>query len=100
MDALSALELGLVGRAANLSDGRAEVVAEGPREAYERLLAALRSGSTPGHVHQVTERFTAPQGPITGLIERMTSLTRIQRAERGVRHPNSPAEPRWMRWRG
>jgi acylphosphatase len=65
-----ALELGLVGHAANLSDGRVEVVAEGSREACERLLAALRSGSTPGHVQQVTECFTAPRGALTGFIER------------------------------
>ncbi|MGH3755463.1 MAG: acylphosphatase [Pseudonocardiaceae bacterium] len=65
-----ALELGLAGHAANLSDGRVEVVAEGPREDCERLLAALRSGSTPGHVHQVTARFTAPHGAATGFVER------------------------------
>ena len=29
-----ALELGLVGHAANLSDGRVEVVAEGPQETW------------------------------------------------------------------
>ena len=38
-----ALELGLVGSAANLADGRVEVVAEGPRPACEALLAALRT---------------------------------------------------------
>jgi acylphosphatase len=65
-----ALELGLAGHAANLSDGRVEVVAEGPQEACEKLLAALRSDSTPGHVHQVNERFTAPQGGVTGFVER------------------------------
>lgn len=37
-----ALELGLVGSASNLADGRVEVVAEGPREACEKLLALLR----------------------------------------------------------
>jgi acylphosphatase len=65
-----ALELGLAGHAANLSDGRVEVVAEGSREACERLLAALRSSSTPGYVQQVTERFTDPQGVLTGFVER------------------------------
>ncbi|HSZ28846.1 MAG TPA: acylphosphatase [Pseudonocardiaceae bacterium] len=65
-----ALELGLVGHAANLSDGRVEVVAEGPREACERLLGALRSGATPGQVNQVTERFTHARGGVTGFVER------------------------------
>ncbi|MGH3721877.1 MAG: acylphosphatase [Pseudonocardiaceae bacterium] len=65
-----ALALGLTGHAANLSDGRVEVVAQGPREACERLLAALRSGSTPGQVEQVTERFTPARGGVTGFVER------------------------------
>lgn len=65
-----ALELGLVGHAANLSDGRVEVVAEGPREACERLLAALRSGSTPGRVQRVTERFAEARGGVRGFVER------------------------------
>ena len=65
-----ALELGLAGHAANLSDGRVEVVAEGPREACEKLLAALRSGSTPGYVQQVTERFDEVRGGATGFVER------------------------------
>lgn len=65
-----ALELGLTGHAANLSDGRVEVVAEGPQEACDELLAVLRSGATPGYVRQVTERFTVAQGGITGFVER------------------------------
>jgi acylphosphatase len=65
-----ALELGLVGHAANLPDGRVEVVAEGPQEACERLLAALRSGSTPGRVQRVTERFADASGGVTGFVER------------------------------
>ena len=65
-----ALELGLVGHAANLSDGRVEVVAEGPREACVKLLAALRSGSTPGQVKQVNERFVDARGGLTGFVER------------------------------
>jgi acylphosphatase len=65
-----ALELGLVGHATNLSDGRVEVVAEGPRVACERLLAALRSGSAPGYVQQVTERFTTARGDVSGFVER------------------------------
>jgi acylphosphatase len=64
-----ALMLGLAGHAANLSDGRVEIVAEGPPEACERLLAVLRSGSAPGHVNQVTERFDGVRG-VSGFVER------------------------------
>lgn len=64
-----ALELGLAGHAANLSDGRVEVVAEGPRDVCEQLLSALRSGSTPGQVQRVTKRFGDARG-VTGFIER------------------------------
>ncbi|HEU0090439.1 MAG TPA: acylphosphatase [Pseudonocardiaceae bacterium] len=65
-----ALELGLAGHAANLADGRVEVVAEGPREACEKLLAALRSGAAPGHVRHVTEQFGVAQGGVAGFVER------------------------------
>lgn len=65
-----ALELGLAGHAANLSDGRVEVVAQGPRDACAQLLDALRSGATPGQVKHVTERFDPPRGGITGFVER------------------------------
>jgi acylphosphatase len=65
-----ALELGLTGHAANLADGRVEVVAEGTMRACEELLAALRSGNTPGHVRQVTEQFGDPKGGATGFVER------------------------------
>lgn len=65
-----ALELGLVGHAANLTDGRVEVVAEGPRDDCERLLAWLRGGSTPGTVRLVVERFDGPRGLTDGFVER------------------------------
>jgi acylphosphatase len=65
-----ALELGLAGHAANLPDGRVEVVAEGSREACDKLLVALRSGTAPGCVRQVTERFGEPRGGVTGFVER------------------------------
>jgi acylphosphatase len=65
-----ALALGLVGSAGNLPDGRVEVVAEGPREHCERLLAALRSGESPGSVDQVIERWSAPRGGLSGFVER------------------------------
>jgi acylphosphatase len=53
-----ALELGLVGWARNLEDGRVEVVAEGPPAACERLLELLQSGATPGRVDGVTYRWS------------------------------------------
>jgi acylphosphatase len=57
-----ALELGLVGWARNLDDGRVEVVAEGPEQACQALLAALRDEAQPGRpgrIDSVVERFSA-----------------------------------------
>ena len=65
-----ALELGLVGSAANLEDGRVAVVAEGPRNRCEELLAALRGPGTPGRVRTVVERWGSPRGSVTGFQER------------------------------
>ncbi|HEY2061968.1 acylphosphatase [Amycolatopsis sp. NBC_01480] len=65
-----ALELGLIGFARNLPDGRVEVVAEGIRDHCERLLAALRSGKSPGSVDHVVERWAAAKGGLTGFTER------------------------------
>jgi acylphosphatase len=64
-----ALELGLTGSATNLADGRVEVVAEGPREACERLLDLLRGPGAPGRVAGVTERWTQPRGESAGFEE-------------------------------
>lgn len=65
-----ASELGLLGYASNLADGRVEVVAEGPGNDCERLLELLRGGSTPGHVTLVVERWSAAKGNVTGFAER------------------------------
>lgn len=65
-----ALELGLVGSAANLPAGRVEVIAEGPRTSCERLLESLRSGDTPGDVDHVAEQWSQPRGGLTGFEER------------------------------
>ncbi len=54
--------LGLAGSAANLPDGRVEVIAEGPREACDALLSALRSSGTPGYVAQVDASWSAATG--------------------------------------
>lgn len=65
-----ALELGLVGAATNLADGRVEVVAEGPRSSCEALVSALQSGRTPGVVEHVATRWSEPRGVYTGFSER------------------------------
>ena len=63
-----ALELGLVGSATNLDDGRVEVVAEGPEAACRELLAALPGG--PGRVDFVAERWGPARGHLDGFVER------------------------------
>ncbi|RJL25034.1 acylphosphatase [Bailinhaonella thermotolerans] len=65
-----ALELGLVGWAANLVDGRVEVVAEGPEKSCAELLDRLRGPGTPGRVDGVVERWSAAKGGLRGFEER------------------------------
>lgn len=65
-----ALELGLVGSATNLADGRVLVVAEGPRAAVDALLATLRSGDTPGTVDTVVDRIDPARGDLRGFVEK------------------------------
>ncbi|MFD9733698.1 acylphosphatase [Umezawaea sp. NPDC059074] len=65
-----ALELGLVGSASNLRDGRVEVNAEGPETTCRQLLVALRSGDSPGRVDAVVERWSDPRGNLVGFVER------------------------------
>jgi len=48
-----ALELGLAGSATNLPDGRVQVIAEGPGDACQALLAALAGPPTPGRPGEV-----------------------------------------------
>ena len=78
-----ALELGLVGTATNLADGRVEVVAEGPRHAGERLLELLSEQPPrdpppraprswyrrPGLVLEVSHAWEPAEGGITGFKE-------------------------------
>lgn len=78
-----ALELGLVGTATNLADGRVEVVAEGPRYAGERLLELLSEQPPrdpppraprswyrrPGLVLEVAHDWEPAEGGITGFKE-------------------------------
>jgi len=68
-----ALELGLVGHATNLADGRVEVVAEGPRHALEALLALLdgpASPGRPGRVEHVGAQWMSTRGAGPGFVER------------------------------
>jgi acylphosphatase len=65
-----ALELGLVGSASNLADGRVEVVAEGSRPACERLLRLLGGDRAPGAVSSVTSRYSPARGGLRGFVER------------------------------
>ena len=62
----SALELGLVGSARNLPDGRVAVVAEGDRGTCERLLELLRGPETPGRVDDVAVQWADARGGVTG----------------------------------
>jgi acylphosphatase len=63
-----ALELGLVGSATNLDDGRVEVVAEGPEPACRALLALLPGG--PGRVTFVADRWGPARGGLDDFRER------------------------------
>ena len=65
-----ALELGLTCYAANQTDGRVLVVAQGPRDACEQLLGLLRGGTTPGLVDTVVADLEEPGEPMSGFGER------------------------------
>ncbi|PRC43107.1 acylphosphatase [Mycobacterium sp. ITM-2017-0098] len=65
-----ALELGLTGFAANKPDGRVQVVAQGSRDACERLLDLLKGGDTPGQVDKVIIDWSEPADAISGFTER------------------------------
>jgi acylphosphatase len=72
-----ALELGLVGFAENLADGRVKVVAEGGSGPCRDLLALLADGTIgvdrmrrPGRVTNVAHRWAEPVGDMSGFTER------------------------------
>lgn len=62
----TAKPMGLSGYAENLDDGRVKVIAQGTRASCERLLDALNSGDTAGHVDFVDATFSEPQGAFKG----------------------------------
>jgi acylphosphatase len=64
------LELGLVGWAENLEDGRVRVIAEGAANSCKQMLALLEGSDTPGRVVRVTYRWDEPQGGLSGFAER------------------------------
>lgn len=65
-----ALELGLVGYAANHADGRVLIVAEGPEQQLDALETLLRGGRTPGIVTTVVAERGAVRGDLKGFQER------------------------------
>ncbi len=65
-----ALESGLTGYAANQDDGRVLVIAQGPRQAGEKLLQLLEGGGTPGRVDKVVADFSQPTEQFSGFVER------------------------------
>ncbi|OBE98647.1 acylphosphatase [Mycobacterium sp. 852002-10029_SCH5224772] len=69
-----ALELGLTGYAANQADGSVLVVAQGPREAGEKLLDLLQGGTSwpaqPGRVDRVVADWSPPRERFEGFVER------------------------------
>ena len=65
-----ALERALAGTATNREDGAVEVVAQGPREDAERLLARLQGDGTPGRVDGVGHWWGEPREGVEGFAER------------------------------
>jgi acylphosphatase len=64
-----ARELGLVGEARNLPDGRVAVVAEGDLAAGEQLVALLRGDTTPGRVDEVVVQWGEARGGLERFVE-------------------------------
>lgn len=69
-----ALEIGLVGHARNMDDGRVEVVAEGGPDELDRLEGLLRedvsSTGRPGRVTSVVRQDAPAKGGLTGFVEK------------------------------
>ncbi|OPZ11026.1 MAG: Acylphosphatase [candidate division BRC1 bacterium ADurb.BinA364] len=61
-----ALALGLSGWVRNLRDGSVETEAEGPREALEQYLAALRRGPAFARVSALRETWSEAEGRLQG----------------------------------
>ena len=63
-------EMALRGYAANLADGRVEVVADGDAERLARLEALLRRGPSHAHVTDVQVQDVPASEPLTGFATR------------------------------
>ena len=63
---LNALRLKLRGWVRNLEDGRVELVAEGPRDTLDQLLAKIRKGPRAAKVKDVEVKEERPTGEFTG----------------------------------
>ena len=57
-----AIELGLTGFVRNLTDGRVEVITEGPADKIEDLLAWFQTGSPQSKVDTIALRYEDPEG--------------------------------------
>ena len=67
-----AMSLDLKGWVRNLWDGRVEVVAEGQRQALEKLLVALRRGPRASSVTDIQVEWSPSTGGFTHFTIRMT----------------------------
>lgn len=70
-----ALELGLVGTATNLDDGRVEVVAQGPRSACRALLALLSAHPAPPVPPDAPLSYYRRPGWVTSVVSRWSEPT-------------------------
>lgn len=57
-----ALDLGLTGFVRNLTDGRVEIICEGPAERVEELLTWFQVGSPQARVDTIALRYEEPEG--------------------------------------
>ena len=57
-----ALELGLTGMVRNLTDGRVEVICEGPSEQIEALLTWFQVGPPQARIDTIALRYEEPEG--------------------------------------
>lgn len=68
-----ALELGLVGFARNMADGRVEICAQGTAEAISRLFDLIQEDpsttSRPGHVQSSVSQQGSPRADLAGFQE-------------------------------
>lgn len=55
-------QLGVAGRASNLSDGRVEVIVEGPASSVEQMVEWCREGSSYSEVTSVEVTSEEPEG--------------------------------------